>query len=314
MRSAVAKPLHRLCGRSMVAHVLAAVDALGPRRLCVVVGPTDDELAKELLSTPADVSRVASNVRHDPCAAVLTALASWTSDDLDLDLDPDDDDVLVIPASVPLIEGETLRAFHRFHRASDATASVLVADDGPTEDDSSVWFVRRSLLAPALRRTDAPEVAAIGEVLRDTGHDVATFDAADGVAHQEILDRNDLAAAEAVLRRRINERWMRRGVSMLNPDSTYIDIAVEIGPDVTLFPGTVLRGFTTVGAGTKIGPGCHIVDSRVGSFCQLEQTSAELAAIGDHARVGPFAVLEPGSEVSAATVTGPFYTAGPDAR
>ena len=75
----------------------------------------------------------------------------------------------------------------------------------------------------------------------------------------------------------------------------------------------VLEGATTIGEGTEVGPGCRIVDTRVGAHCRLEQTSAELATVGDHSRVGPFAVLEPGSEIPTATVTGPFYTAGPDA-
>jgi bifunctional UDP-N-acetylglucosamine pyrophosphorylase/glucosamine-1-phosphate N-acetyltransferase len=292
------------------------VGALDPRRLAVVVGPDDDDLAKELASTSADVTRVPANVRHDPCAAVLTALGAWTADDLDVDLDPDDDDVLLIPAAVPLIDGPTLRSFHRAHRAGDAAATVLVgpAEEGDPAPDSAVWFVRRSFLSPALRRTDVPEICAIGDVLRETGHRVAAHVTPDAVAHHVIVDRAGLAEAETLLRSRINARWLRRGVTMLDPATTHVDIDVQLEADVTLHPGVMLRGATTVGRGTEVGPGCHLVDSRIGSNCRLEQTSAELATVGDHARVGPFAVLAQGSEVAAATVTGPFYTAGPDAR
>lgn len=76
----------------------------------------------------------------------------------------------------------------------------------------------------------------------------------------------------------------------------------------------VLRGATTVGTETELGVGCHLVDTRVGAHCRLEQVSAELATIGDHCRVGPHAALAPGSEVPAATISGPFYSAGLDAR
>ena len=299
----------------MIGHVLAAVSALEPRRLGIAIGPEDDDLAKELEPSAADVARVPANVHFDLCAAVLTVLAGWSADDLDIDLDPDDDDVLVISAALPLLQGETLRALHRAHRSGDAAATCLT---GPGDDvrpiDSAVWFVRRSLLAPALRRSEAPEIAAIGEVLHETGHQVAEFVAADEASQREVFDRADLARAEAEMRARINARWLRRGVTMLDPERTYVDVGVELARDVTLHPGVELRGATAVGTGSEIGPGCHLVDSRVGANCRLEQTSAELATVGDNARVGPFAVLEPGSEIPAATVTGPFYTAGPDAR
>jgi bifunctional UDP-N-acetylglucosamine pyrophosphorylase/glucosamine-1-phosphate N-acetyltransferase len=315
MRSATPRALHRICGRTLIAHVVDVVSSLEPRRLAVVVGPDDDAVAKELDGVDADVRRVAANVRYDPCVGVLAALNGWTEDELDIELDPDDDDVLVVSASVPLLEPETVRAFYRIHRQSDAAATALVID--PTEDDaemaSAAWFVRRSLLAPALRRTDAPEIAAIAEVLRETGHDVA-FAAAPADEVIDVRDRADLADAEAVLRARINRRWMRRGVTMRDPERTFIDATVTLDVDVTLASGVVLTGSTAIGAGSEIGPGCNLVDTRVGEQCRLEQTSAELATIADHARVGPFAVLAPGSEILAATVTGPFYTAGPDAR
>lgn len=313
MRSATPRPLHPVCGRALVGHVVGAVTALEPRRLAVALGPRDDEVAKELASASIEVSRVSANVRHDPCAAVLAALGGWADDDLDLDLDPDDDDVLVMSASTPLVEGETLRAFHRAHRQGDAAATALVGSDGSVDrDHSPVWFVRRSLLAPALRRTEWPSISAIGGVLAQTGHDIAEL-AVDSADLLEIRDRADLAIAEERMRRRINERWMRAGVTMRDPRSAYVDVSVELEPDVTLAAGVVLAGSTAIGAGTEVGPGCHLVDTTVGERCRLESTTAKLATIGDHARVGPHAVLDPGSEIAAATVTGPFYTAGPDA-
>lgn len=314
MRSAIPRALHQVCGRTLVAHVVESAAALEPRRLAVVIGPRDDEVAKELGSDATEVCRVSSNVRHDPCAAVLTALAGWADDDLDLDLDPDADDVLVLPASVPLVEGDLLRSFQRAHRQSDAAATALVAPEtGIDRAASPIWFVRRSLLAPALRRSERPAIAAIGDVLEETGHEIAEMEVG-GDDLREIRDRANLAACEARMRRRINERWMRAGVTMRDPDHTYVDAAVVLEADVSLAAGAVLAGSTVVGAGSEIGPGCHLVDTRVGDRCLVEHTTAKLAAIGDNARVGPYAVLDPGSEIAAATVTGPFYTAGPDAR
>lgn len=314
MRSTTPRPLHEICGRTLVAHVVDAVAALVPRRLAVVVGPRDDDVAKELGSDAVAVSRVASNVRHDPCAAVLTALAGWADDDLDMEIDPDDDDVLIVSASTPLLDGDCLRAFLRAHRHGDAAATALVdSTAGIDRESSPAWFVRRSLLAPALRRTERPAVAAIGEVLTDAGHEIASMEV-DAGRLLEVRDRADLAAAERRMRRRINERWMRAGVTMRDPDTTHVDVSVELEPDTTLAAGIVLSGTTAIGTGTEVGPGCHLVDTRVAGHCHLESTIAKLATIGDHCRVGPYAVLEPGSEIPAATVTGPFYTAGPDVR
>ena len=100
---------------------------------------------------------------------------------------------------------------------------------------------------------------------------------------------------------------------MLDPDRTYVDATVELAPDVTLFPGTILQGSTTVGEGCEIGPDTRLVDTVVGAGSRVEKTTAERAVIGADCRVGPFAALAPGSEIPATTVTGPFYTAGTDA-
>jgi bifunctional UDP-N-acetylglucosamine pyrophosphorylase/glucosamine-1-phosphate N-acetyltransferase len=97
---------------------------------------------------------------------------------------------------------------------------------------------------------------------------------------------------------------------MVDPASTYIDAQVSLAADVTLFPGTILQGRTTIGAGVEIGPGCRLVDCKVGEHTTLEHTVARLSDIGADCVVGPYAVLEPGTQLGSGTRTGPFYTAG----
>lgn len=123
-------------------------------------------------------------------------------------------------------------------------------------------------------------------------------------------DRAQLAAAEAELRDRTNERWMRRGVNMLDPERTYIDASVELAPDVTLFPGTILQGRTVVGSFAEIGPDARLVDCVVGEGAVVDYTVARQAEIGEHSRVGPFAFLSPGTKVAPSTVTGPYFSTG----
>jgi bifunctional UDP-N-acetylglucosamine pyrophosphorylase/glucosamine-1-phosphate N-acetyltransferase len=103
---------------------------------------------------------------------------------------------------------------------------------------------------------------------------------------------------------------MEAGVTIVDPDATYVDVTVALAADVTLFPGTILRGATTVGSGSEIGPSARLTDTRVGERCTVADTVATHAEIGDDAAVGPFAVLEPGARVVAGARTGPFYTGG----
>ena len=148
------------------------------------------------------------------------------------------------------------------------------------------------------------------EVLAEAGHKVVSVVADDADETHGVNDRIQLAAAEGVLRSRTNRRWQTQGVTMVDPSTTYVDVTVQLAPDVTIFPGAILGGRTTVGRGTEIGPGCRLEDSTVGEGCHLEHTVARLSEIGDECVVGPYAVLEPGTVLEAGTRTGPFYTGG----
>jgi bifunctional UDP-N-acetylglucosamine pyrophosphorylase/glucosamine-1-phosphate N-acetyltransferase len=97
---------------------------------------------------------------------------------------------------------------------------------------------------------------------------------------------------------------------MLDPASVLIDASVELDADVTLFPGTILQGATSVGVGSEIGPDTHLMDVVVGRGCRVRVTTAEGATIGDGADVGPFAYVGKGGEIPPGAVTGPFYTPG----
>ena len=200
---------------------------------------------------------------------------------------------------------------HRVVEHGDATDEELAID----EINTSIYCFRRSLLAPALRRL-SPENAQ-GEyyltdvvgVLHDAGYRVEGLVAPDPIETQGVNDRVQLATAESELRRRTNDRWLRLGVTMVDPDRTYIDATVQLAPDVTLFPGTMLQGRCVVGPGAELGPDTRLVDCVVGAGATVEATIGRDAEVGEHAVVGPFAALEPGSAVPSDTRTGPFYTA-----
>jgi bifunctional UDP-N-acetylglucosamine pyrophosphorylase / glucosamine-1-phosphate N-acetyltransferase len=127
-----------------------------------------------------------------------------------------------------------------------------------------------------------------------------------------VNDRQQLAVAEAELRDRINERWMRRGVTMVDPEHTYIDTTVELNPDVVLYPGTHLQGRTVVAGGAELGPNTQLSDCTVGPRAVVTATIGRNATVGSDAQVGPWGYLPPGAKVPAGFVTGPCFTGGVD--
>ena len=125
------------------------------------------------------------------------------------------------------------------------------------------------MLAPTLRRLSPNNsqgeyylTDAIG-VLSQAGYPVVTLVAEDSMEAAGVNDRAQLAAAEGELKERINEVWMRQGVTMVDPEQTYIDVSVRLARDVTLLPGVVLEGSTTIGEGSVIGPSSRLVDCDV---------------------------------------------------
>ena len=345
MKSTRPKPLHVLCGRPMVLHILDALSELPLDRAVVVVGHGAERVTKTLSEQAPQglaIEFVEQHVQRGTGDAVAVALTAFP-DDL-TDPDAEDGDLLVVPGDTPLLRPQTLAALVKAHRQSDAAATLLTAvlpdpsgygrvvrgkdervrrvveHKDATEDErlideinTSIYCFRRSIVAPALRRLTPDNVQGeyyltdvIG-VLHDAGYNVVSMVAADPIETAGINDRAQLAAAEAELRDRTNDRWMLQGVTMLDPERTYIDATVELAKDVTLFPGTVLQGRTIVEEGAEIGPDTRLVDCTVRAGAVVEQTVGRLAEIGAGATVGPFASLAPGSRVAPGDVTGPFF-------
>src|SRR5919107_1199834 len=310
MRSTRPKPLHLLCGRAMLLHILDAVAEVPVSRAVVVVGHGAERVTKKLTEQgPPDlvIDFVEQVVQRGTGDALMAGLTTFPDE-------PDDDeasgDVLVVPGDPPLLLPTTLSGLVAAHREADAAAEEREID----EINTSIYCFRRSVLAPALRRLSPQNALGeyyltdVVEVLADAGYPVVAVEAEDARTCMGVNDRVQLAEAEAELRRRTNERWLRQGVTMLDPDRTYLDTTVRLAPDVTLFPGVILQGATVVGERAEIGPDARLVDCTVGADAVVASTSGVDAEVGAGARVGPFAALEPGSSIAPGAVTGPFYT------
>jgi bifunctional UDP-N-acetylglucosamine pyrophosphorylase/glucosamine-1-phosphate N-acetyltransferase len=326
----------------MVLHVLDALAELEVSRVVVVVGHRAEWVTKTLVEhAPAGmaiefVEQPEQRGTGDATAVALTGFPPGTDED---------SDVVVLPGDTPLLRPATLATLVRHHRAHDAAATLLTADlENPTgygrvvrgrdqlvarvveeadatdeeravtEVNTSIYCFRFGLLAPSLRRLSPAN--AQGEyyltdvvgVLYEAGYRVESLVVGDPMEAAGVNDRAQLAVAEAELRDRINERWMRRGVTMWDPERTYVDAGVELAHDVVLLPGVVLRGSCAVGEGTELGPDCLLSDTTVGPRAEVRVTVADRAVIGEGARVGPFVNLAPGATVADGETVLPFTT------
>jgi bifunctional UDP-N-acetylglucosamine pyrophosphorylase/glucosamine-1-phosphate N-acetyltransferase len=340
MRSARPKPLHRLCGRPMILHVLDALAELPVTRVVVVVGHRAEWVTKTLIEhAPAGmaiefVEQEEQRGTGDAMSVALTGLPDEGAGE--------DGDVVVLPGDTPLLRPGTLARLVRAHRAQDDAATLLTAvlddptgygrvvrgrDDavarvvehgdatdeelGVREVNTSMYCFKRSVLAPSLRRLSPANAQGeyyltdVVEVLYEAGHRVGSLVVDDTMEVAGVNDRAQLAVAEAELRDRINERWMRRGVTMWDPQTTYIDTEVTLATDVVLLPGVILQGASVVGEHAEVGPDTRLVDTTVGEGAVVSSSVCRRSVIGPDARVGPFAVLSEGSEVPAGGVVGP---------
>jgi bifunctional UDP-N-acetylglucosamine pyrophosphorylase / glucosamine-1-phosphate N-acetyltransferase len=343
MRSGRPKPLHPLCGRPMVMHVLHALAGVAVRRTAVVVGHGAEQVAKKITEQcPASlhVTFVEQSVQRGTGDAVIVGLTAFHDDDID-----EASTIVVLSADMPLLQASTIVRLIEHHEESAAAGTVLTARVGdPTgygrivrgkenrvvriveqrdasaderaidEINTGVYCFRRDLLGPALRRLSPDNsqgeyyLTDVVEVLSDAGYAVGALMTDDAAEVHGVNDRWQLALAERELRARTNRRWMLGGVTMLDARQTFIDVTVELNRDITIYPGTILQGRTTVAEGCDLGPATHLVDCAVGVGAVVEHTVGHDAEIGPGAHVGPYAVLEPGASVAPGAVTGAFYT------
>ena len=330
LRSDTAKVLHRVAGRSLVGHVLEALRPLGLAQVVVVVGHQAEDVTAEVEACHLPGSNcVLQEPQHGTGHALEVGLTAVTADV---------QRVLVINGDAPLLTAETLAALADHDdeatllttRLGDPTGyGRVLRDDGGTvrrvvehadaDDDeravdevnAGMYAFRRSGLEDLLARiTDANEqgeryVTDVVSLLVAEGRPVHALAApADDVSG--VNDRAQLSDAGAVLRRRHLRRLQHAGVTVVDPDTTWVDVTVEVGPDTTILPGSLLEGATVVGSGATIGPHTQLVDTEVADGATVRQSVCNLAVIGPGADVGPFTHLRPGSRLGPATKTGAY--------
>lgn len=324
MKSALAKPLHRVCGRTMIDHVLAYVQPLAPEVTVVVLGVGREAMEKAL--TGRDVRTAIQEKQLGTGHAVMAAAA---------ELADFDGDLILTCADIPLVRPETLEALLAEHRAQGAAATVLTAIYADPTGYGRVVRDERGLVQAIVEHRDASDdVRGIREInagiycfscrvlyealsrlrpdntqgeyyLTDViaalvadGQAVAAVTAGDPEEAMGINDRVQLAQAEAKARRRVCEELMLSGVTLIDPDATYIDASVQVGQDTTIWPGTVITGDSRLGTNCTIGPHVELDGVIVGDACTIRQGSFVTGSlIGNGVTIGPFAFIRPDCQV-----------------
>jgi bifunctional UDP-N-acetylglucosamine pyrophosphorylase/glucosamine-1-phosphate N-acetyltransferase len=335
MKSALPKVLHPLSGVPLIGHVLATANALDPDHILVVLRHERDVVEPVVIEHCPDAVIVHQDDTPGTGRAVEQALSALPSDFAG--------EVVVISGDVPLLDAATIDAVINHHRDVVASATVLTAHlDDPTGYGRVIRLADGSV-AKIVEETDAtPEEQGVREINSGTyvfglgvarealgaiaihnsqgekyltdvvgwcvesGHRVDAVIVEDDWLVEGINDLSQLADVHHRLNRMIIRGWQYQGVRIVDPSSCWIDLGVDIEPDVTIYPGVQLHGATRIGQGSIIGPDTTLTDCEVGEQATISRTVGVGAVIHHTAQVGPFSYLRPGTVVMAGGKIGTF--------
>ena len=331
MKSDLPKVLHKVAGISMLEHVFRSVNAINPEKTVTVVGHKA-ELVEQVLAGQTDFVRQTEQLGtgHAVMMAepVLENLTGQT---------------LVIAGDTPLITGESLKNLIDFHINHKNVATILTAEaDNPfgygrivrnqhgevlkiveqkdasdfeqqiKEINTGTYVFDNASLFKALKNINTNNaqgeyyITDVIGIFRENGEKVGAYTLKDFDESLGVNDRVALATAEGVMRRRINQQHMVNGVSFVNPDATYIDVDVEIAPEVQLEANVTLKGQTKIGAETILTNGTYVVDSEIGERAVITNSMIEESSVADGVTVGPYAHIRPGSSLAKDVHVGNF--------
>ena len=314
MRSDLPKVLHLLGGRSLVERVLIGCSELQPERQLAIVGYQAHRVKAAMLDYP-DLEFVEQTEQLGTGHAVQQLLPHLADFDGDL---------LVLNGDVPLLRPETLKALLATHQQHQNAATILTAQIANPQGYGRVFCDSKNFLSEIIEDRDCTDAqrqnrrvnagiycfnwrklqAVLPKLQSNNSQQeyyitdavnfldpVMIYDVPDEREIMGINDRRQLATAYQILQSRIKDDWMAAGVTMIDPDSITIDDTVEIGVDAIIEPQTHLRGNTTIGSSSRIGPGSLVENSQIGTNVTVMYSVVVDSSIGNNANIGPFAHL-----------------------
>lgn len=318
MKSKLYKVLHKVCGKTMVEHVVDAAQGVNPAEIITIVGTGAGDVEKVL----ADKSKFAFQEKQLGTGdAVMTARE---------ELGDKDGATLVVTGDTPLFTTDTFNELFKYHAEKGNAATVLTAKapnpfgygriirddqgnvlriveqkDGKPEElkvkeiNTGVFCFDNKKLFEALKHVNNDNAQGeyyltdVLEILRNSGERVGAYKMPDFSESLGVNDRIALAQATKTMQRRINEQHMRDGVSFIDPDTAYIDADVKIGNDTVIEGNVVIKGNTEIGSDCYITSGSRIVDSKIGNNVTVTSSTVEEAEMDDNTDIGPNSHLRP---------------------
>jgi len=333
MKSSTPKVLHSISGRTLVGHVLHAVDSLSAKQVRVVVGAGREKVEAHISEIAPHAVTVFQEKRGGTGHATQLALEGLTPKGT----------ILVLAGDTPMLTSASLSHLLEHHTAGGFVASVMTAEHPDPTGYGRIIRGDDDLLVRIVEERDADEVqrdiievnsgvyafdaaklaGAIGklksdnsqgelyltdviEILRNDGGKISAVLIEDFIEILGVNDRVQLAESAALLRDRINEELMRAGVTIVDPLSTWVDSTATVEKDVVLMPGTSIGGRTTVASGAVIGPRSSLQDCTVGTGARVLESHCTDSIIGDAVNVGPFTFLRPGTKLLTGSKAGAF--------
>jgi bifunctional UDP-N-acetylglucosamine pyrophosphorylase/glucosamine-1-phosphate N-acetyltransferase len=330
MRSEQPKVLHQLAGRPLIEYSVLLAEALTEQAPWVVVG----RHAERVIALLGERAQYVEQRERLGTGHALLQTRPFLAEQPGA--------VLVFYGDMPLLTLESMQQLLALHAASGAVLSMLTFEGSQPRGFGRIQRNPTGDVLAIIEETDCtPEQLALRELnaglycfdsawlwpnldciprsakgeyyLTDLvgiavtqGQRVAAHRVADETEMLGINTRVHLAEAEAALRRRINRQWMEAGVTLIDPQTTYIDDTVVLGTDTVIHPGTHLRGNTRIGRACVIGPNCFVRDAEIGDGCTARYSVIEHARLEDHVDVGPFAHLRQGAHLAQGVHMGNF--------
>jgi bifunctional UDP-N-acetylglucosamine pyrophosphorylase/glucosamine-1-phosphate N-acetyltransferase len=328
MYSKVPKVLHKLCGLTMVEHVINCAKEIGCQEPVVVIGHGADKVRE----TIKDVKFVMQEQQLGTGHAVMQA-----------DEYINDGDILVLYGDTPLVSAEKINEMYQFHKAGNYGVTVLTADlDNPAgygrilrdqkclieaivedkdaspevknikEINSGMYFFKGTELKKALKKltnnnaqgeyylTDALQI------IKAAGYGIAAFKTNDPTEIMGVNNKLQLSDATEIMKSRILKSHMLAGVTIMDVNNTYIDKTVKISRDVTIYPGCILEGNTVIDEDCILGPNTRIINSVLDKGVVAQNSVMIDSKVGEATTVGPFAYLRPGNVIGKHAKIGDF--------
>ncbi len=340
MKSSVPKPLHKICGRSLLGHVLFSLPSKIVEKVIIVVGSNSEDFVQEVqsLSLEFEVVFVEQTLKRGTADAVAVAVEYLSKIGQEID-------ILVLSADTPLLKTSTLESFIDTHRNNsyDCTLMTALVDDPfgygriirnknqdvekiveQTDADDFEKQIREInagiycfYLAELITSLSfiSPDNAQNEYYLTDViQHQVSkqlsmgVFCVPDPIEIYGVNNKLQLSFAQTAMRERINQTWIQNGVHIVDPSNAYIDIQVILDQDVVILPGSILSGQTQVGAGSQIGPNSELNNCIIGQRAVINHSALQNCQVGPNCKVGPFTVIEANVVLDEGTVGASFST------